>query len=113
MPITTTTNPGGTYPGGNYAVFTGLSGATFTFTQTSENSNSGVMGIEIVDFGAPLDLANDVMVTNGFDDRRHRQRTPGTISGNLTIGANTLSITGGSSGAECRLCSRAWQPPAA
>ena len=75
IPIATTTNPGGTYPGGNYAVFTGLSGSSFTLTQTSESTNSGVMGIEILQTQSnPLTLANDSHALRRLDHRRDRRR---------------------------------------
>ena len=54
IPITNTTS--GTYPGGNYAVFTGLTASTFTLTLSNLSKNSGVMGLEIIN--TPLSVLN-------------------------------------------------------
>ncbi len=85
-----------THQPGNYAVFTGLTGNSFTAT-LSTGSNSGVMGLEIVNTTPALSLSNAVTLTadSTIDVTGN---SSASVTGLLTIGSNTLYVTGGSTG---------------
>ncbi len=82
-----------------YLQFDNLGGSSMTYTETRDTNNVGLHGLEIVEMtGSPISLANNLVVTadstidvTGFSSA--------TVTGSLAIGANTLSVTGGSSGA--------------
>jgi autotransporter-associated beta strand protein len=98
--ITNTTS--GSYPGGNYAVTTGLSGSTLTVSDDAlpGNSNIGLEAIEIIGTAAPVttvSLANSITVAQ--NSTIDLSGTATDSAGPLSIGSSTLSITGGSTGA--------------
>jgi len=95
---TPTTDTAGANPAANYALFTGVAGPNFQINQIRGSNNSGLMGLEIIQTASTITLANAVTVSA---DSKIDVTGAGAadISGLLTIGANTLSITGGSSGA--------------
>ena len=94
VPITNTTP--GTYPAGNYTVWSGLSGSSQTIwlNSTDASSNYGITGFEIVNTGGTATCTLPNTALNVTDDS--------TISGvgnfgTLTLGGtNTLNITGSS-----------------
>ncbi|HEX4000004.1 MAG TPA: autotransporter-associated beta strand repeat-containing protein [Pirellulales bacterium] len=92
----TSTTPG-TYTVGDYVVFSGLSGTSQTVGLDNINGNGAFEGFEIVGLVAET-LANNVQVTaNSTIDVTGYNLA--TITGQTTIGASTLSVTGGSTGA--------------
>jgi autotransporter-associated beta strand protein len=98
--ITNITN--GSYPGGNYAITTGLTGSTLTVTDGAipNNSNTGLEAVEIIGTTAPVTtvaLANSITVTQS--STMDLTGTTTDSAGPLSIGSSTLSITGGSTGA--------------
>ena len=96
VPITNTTS--GTYPAGNYAVFTGLTSSSFSATLTNLTLNSGLDGLEIVTSMPSTTLANPLTLSSNstIDVTGYNAAN----LGNLTVtGSNTLFITGGSTGA--------------
>jgi autotransporter-associated beta strand protein len=82
-----------------YMLFPNVAGSSVTYTQNGNTNNVGLCGIQIVETTTgPITLANNLVVTadstldlTGFGT--------GNITGSLAIGANTLSVTGGSTGA--------------
>ena len=99
VPITDiTSNSGNVYPSGNYAIGIG-SGSSLTVTETSLNSNNGVMGIEIIDLApvTTVSLANSISVSQSSAIALNG--TSADSVGPLSIGGSTLSITGTSTGA--------------
>ncbi|HEV2970905.1 MAG TPA: autotransporter-associated beta strand repeat-containing protein [Pirellulales bacterium] len=82
-----------------YLLFPNVTGSSVTYTQNGNTNNVGLCGIQIVETTTgPITLANNLVVTadstldlTGF--------ASGSITGSLSIGANTLSVTGGSTGA--------------
>ena len=98
--ITNTTS--GTYPSGNYAVATGLSGSTLTVTDgnVTGDSNVGLPAIEIINTApavTTLALPNAVVV-NGPSTIDLTGTGADSISGGLSLGTTLLSVTGGSTG---------------
>ena len=108
--VTTTNTNSLIAPNANYLVFDGLNntanGNQTTFTSgfgkgaISGNGNAGITAIELVNTvpNAPLVMANNLTLTTdstidvtGFSSD--------TISGQLSMGTNTLFVTGGSTGA--------------
>lgn len=83
----------------NYLLFQNVAGSTFTYSQAGNTNNVGLHGVQIVETGnGPLTIANNLVVTadsiidvTGFNSA--------TVTGSLSIGANKLSVTGGSTGA--------------
>jgi fibronectin-binding autotransporter adhesin len=82
----------------NYLLFQNITGSSVTYTQNGNTNNVGLHGLEIVEStNSALTVANNLSVTadstidlTGF--------ATGSITGSLAIGANTLSVTGGSTG---------------
>jgi fibronectin-binding autotransporter adhesin len=82
-----------------YLLFQNLAGSSVTYTQNGDTNNVGLHGLQILEVGnGPLTLANNLVVTadstidvTGFN--------VANVTGSLAIGANTLSVTGGSTGA--------------
>jgi fibronectin-binding autotransporter adhesin len=96
--VLTTDTTGTVNPLANYAIFSGLSGNAFTITQSRGNNNSGLMGLEIIENGvSSLSLSNGVNVTSD-STIDVTGASSATVSGLVNIGANQLSVTGGSSG---------------
>jgi len=54
---TLTTDTGSGYPNANYAIFSGLTAASFTITQTYQNGNNGMHGIQVVQVPEPATMA--------------------------------------------------------
>ena len=78
--ILTTDDVGAVNPAANYAIFSGVTGDSFTINQSRGSNNSGLIALEIVQSGAaPVTLANGLNVT-----------TNSTID---VTGANAGSIT--------------------
>ena len=97
IPITNTSS--GSNPGGNYAIFTGQTSSSFTAT-LNQAGNSGLDGIEIVNTGVPVaseSLANSISVSQ--DSSIQLNGTAIDSAGPLSIGNNTLSISGTSTNA--------------
>ena len=91
-----TSTAAGTYGDGNYVEFAGETTSSLTITQTGiTGGGGGICGFQIVN--ASVHYANNFVVTgNATLD------VPGTAAatiGSLTIGSQTLSVTGGSTGA--------------
>ena len=100
IPITNTNSS--INPGGNYAVFTGVTGSSFTAT-LNQVGNSGLDGIEIINTSAlpTASIANSIAVTQ--DSSIAMNGTTDDSVGPLSIGGNTLSITGTSTGTDAAL----------
>jgi autotransporter-associated beta strand protein len=97
--VLTTDDVGATNPVSNYAIFSGVTGSSFTLNQSRGSNNSGLMAVEIVQSDAvPVSLSNALNVlTNSTIDVTGANG--GSLTGKVTIGANQLSVTGGSNGA--------------
>jgi hypothetical protein len=81
----------------NYLLFQGVAGQSFTYSEMGDTNNAGLHGIQIVDTSGNLALTNGVAVTaNSTIDVTGAAGA--AVSGPLSIGTNTLFITGGSTG---------------
>jgi hypothetical protein len=81
----------------NYLLFQGVAGQSFTYSEMGDTNNVGLHGIQIVDTSGNLALTNGVAVTaNSTIDVTGAAGA--AVSGPLSIGTNTLFITGGSTG---------------
>jgi autotransporter-associated beta strand protein len=97
MQITNTTP--GSYPTGNYAVATGLTGNTQTVTVQGLNQPYGPLaGFEIV-HTAPTTLPSNAVTLSSDSTIDVTGPANGSITGLFTIGGNRLSLSGGGSGA--------------
>ena len=91
--VTNTT--AGTYPAGNYVRFAGETAGTITGNFNIAGGESGICGLQIVN--AAAGYANNFAVTgNATLDVTGAALAP--MIGTLTIGSQTLSVTGGSTG---------------
>jgi autotransporter-associated beta strand protein len=97
--ILTTDDVGAVNPAANYAIFSGVTGDSFTINQSRGSNNSGLIALEIVQSGAaPVTLANGLNVTtNSTIDVTGANA--GSITGQVNIGSSQLSVAGGSTGA--------------
>jgi autotransporter-associated beta strand protein len=96
--VLTTDTTGAVNPSANYAIFSSVSGNTFTINQSRGSNNSGLMALEIVQSGvSPLSLSNGLNVTSDSIIDVTGASTA-EVTGLVSIGANQLSVTGGSSG---------------
>lgn len=99
----TTSNNPGSYAGGyqqsDYAVWTGQTGSTLTATLSevpvSGDGTSGMSGIEIVNDSVTITNSLNVSADSAIDVTGPSSVTVGALS----IGANALTVTGGSTGA--------------
>ena len=81
----------------NYLVFQGVAGSSFTYSESGDTNNVGLHGIQIVDTSGSLALTNGVTVTaNSTIDVTGAPS--GAVTGPLSMGTNTLFVTGGSTG---------------
>ena len=90
IPITNTNSASN--PGGNYAVFTGLTGDSFTAT-LNQVGNSGLDGIEIIDQSIPISLPNTVNISNSSTIDLGGYANV-EMKGPATIGNATLTVQG-------------------
>ena len=88
IPITNTNSASN--PGGNYAVFTGLTGDSFTAT-LNQVGNSGLDGIEIIDQSIPISLPNTVNISNSSTIDLGGYANV-EMNGPATIGNATLTV---------------------
>jgi len=97
--VLTSDTAGTVNPASDYAIFTGQAGGDLTITMNRGNGNSGLFGFEIVSTSgnAPMALPNSLSVT-ADSTLDLTGASSSDLSGAVTIGANRLSITGGSTG---------------
>src|SRR5260221_4215971 len=84
----------------NYFLFRARSDGSLTFSlQSINNGNTGLTGLQLVEaFNPVFAYANNVVVTG--DSTIDVSGTPSASLGTLSIGSNTLSVTGASYGTD-------------
>ncbi len=84
---------------GNYILFPSVAGPGITYDQMGDNNNVGLHGLEIINDETQISMANAMTVTgNATIDVTGAAAS--AINGALSIGSQTLSVTGGSTGTD-------------
>ncbi len=81
----------------DYLQFANIAGATLTYTEMGDNNNVGLHGLEIVNKDSQISMSNALAIT-GNANIDVTGAAAGAINGALSIGGQTLLVTGGSTG---------------
>jgi len=83
----------------NYILFQSVAGPNMTYDQMGDNNNVGLHGIEIINDETQISMANALTLT-GNATIAVNGSAAGAINGAVSIGSQTLSVTGTSTGTD-------------